>query len=238
VARVSQAQKLEQQHEQQALAFFEGTRSALPDPRRPQGVRYPLRTVVVTALMAMVCGSDDAAAMQLWGEAHAAWLADFLDLPHGAPTQDVHLAVFGALDPEAFSAVFRASAALLQLRLNAAGRHIAVDGKTSRRSFDGAPGQPAIHTVRYRGTGALAPGGDGAGRRELLRVRDRRRRDPVVEARGCQASAERASPPRSATRCQRAGPCTRADWRLTQNSIAPKAPESQDGARVGYLLLL
>ena len=147
MTRVTQAQKIEQENEQQALAFFEGTLGAQPDPRRAQGVRYPLRTVVVTALMAMVCGSDDAEAMEWWGKTQAEWLAGFLDLPHGAPTQDVYLAVFGALDPEAFSAVFRAWAALLQLRLQAEGRHIAVDGKTSRRSFDRAHGQPAIHTV-------------------------------------------------------------------------------------------
>jgi predicted transposase YbfD/YdcC len=148
VARITQAQALEQGNEQQALVFFEGTLSALPDPRRRQGVRYPLRSIVVIALMAMVCGCDDAEAMEFWGEVNSQWLASIVDLPHGSPTQDVFLAVFGALDPEAFSAVFRSWAELLTLRLEAnAERHIAVDGKTSRRSFDTAQARPAIHTV-------------------------------------------------------------------------------------------
>ena len=107
----------------------------------------PLRSVVVIGLMATVCGCDDAEAMQLWGEHNADWLAGFLDLPHGAPTQDVFLSVFGALDPEAFSAVFRSWAALLALRLRAEGKHIAVDGKTSRRSLDSETGRPTVHTV-------------------------------------------------------------------------------------------
>jgi predicted transposase YbfD/YdcC len=195
VPRVTQAQKIEQENEQQALAFFAGTLGALPDPRRAQGVRYPLRTVVVTALMAMVCGSDDAEAMEWWGKTQAEWLAGFLDLPHGAPTQDVYLAVFGALDPEAFSAVFRAWAALLQLRLPGAGRHIAVDGKTSRGSFDGAHGQPPIHTVSaWLSEAGLVLGQRKTGDKsneivaipELLRVLDLRGATVTIDALGCQ----------------------------------------------------
>ena len=140
MARMTQAQKIAHENEAQALQFFRSVLAALPDLRRPQGLRYPLQTVVVTALMAMVCGCDDAEAMQSWGEANEAWLEGFLELPHGAPTQDVFLAVFGALHPETFSAVFRAWAELLALRLEAVGKQIAVDGKTSRRSFDTASG--------------------------------------------------------------------------------------------------
>lgn len=34
-------------------------------------------------------------------------------MPHGVPTQDVFLRVFGVLEPEVFSAAFRAWVALL-----------------------------------------------------------------------------------------------------------------------------
>ncbi len=78
-------------------SFFEQTLGALPDPRRRQGLRVPLQTVVVTALMAMVCGCDDAEAMGLWGKANGEWLSKFVPLPHGAPTQDVFVSVFAAL---------------------------------------------------------------------------------------------------------------------------------------------
>jgi len=84
VARLTQAEKMERDNELVALDFFEATLSELPDPRRPQGVRYPLRSVVVIALMATVCGCDDAEAMQLWGEHNADWLSSFIDLPHRA----------------------------------------------------------------------------------------------------------------------------------------------------------
>jgi hypothetical protein len=115
---MTKAQKITQEMEEAALEFFDRTLGALPDPRRRQGQRYPLPTVVVTALMAMVCGCDDAEAMQLWGEANEQWLARMLDMPHGPPTQDVFLAVFGALKPEAFSAVFRSWAQMDLLRLS------------------------------------------------------------------------------------------------------------------------
>ena len=146
MARVTREQRSAQGTEAQALELFRGALDAVPDPRRPQGVRYPLETVVVIALMAMVCGCDDAEAMQAWGEANAEWLEGLLETPHGPPTQDVFLAVFGALSPEAFSAVFRAWAELLTQRLRAVGKHVAVDGRTSRRSFDTARGAGAAST--------------------------------------------------------------------------------------------
>jgi hypothetical protein len=136
MARRTTAERIEQDNQQAALAFFERMLAALPDPRRRQGQRYPLRTVVVTALMAMVCGCDDAEAMQAWAEANEAWLATMLEMPHGAPSQDVFLAVLGALDPQALQAVLRGWAQMLAARLKGRGRHIAVDGKTSRRSSD------------------------------------------------------------------------------------------------------
>lgn len=99
MARMTKAQKLSRETEEEALEFFKRMLAELPDARRRQGLRYPLYTVVVTALMAVVCGADDARAMQSWGEANEEWLSNILDMPHGPPTQDVFLAVFGAMDP-------------------------------------------------------------------------------------------------------------------------------------------
>ncbi len=141
------AQQIEQANEEAALAFFRKTLASLPDPRRPQGIRYPLSSVVVIALMAMVCGADNAEEMEDWGQANQEWLEGLLALPHGAPTQDVFLAVFGAIEPESFRSVFLAWMQVLRLRLKVAGKHIAVDGKTSRGSADKANDRLAIHTV-------------------------------------------------------------------------------------------
>jgi len=193
--RRTQAQVIDAENERQALVFFQSTLATLPEPRRLQGIRYPLRSVVVIALMAMICGCDDAEAMEVWGKANAEWLASVLELPHGPPTQDVFLAVFAALNPEAFSAVFRAWAQLLTLRLKPADKHIAVDGKTSRHSFDTAAGRPAIHTVSaYLSAAGLVLGQQKTGEKsneivaipELLRVLDLHGADVTIDAMGCQ----------------------------------------------------
>lgn len=193
--RLSQAQQIQQDNEQQAVEFFETMMAALVDPRRAQGKMYPLRTVVVIALMAMVCGCDDAQSMELWGEVNQEWLTGFLDMPHGPPTQDVFLLVFAALDPEQFSAVFQAWAKILALRLQVNGKHIAVDGKTSRRSFDTAKGQPAIHTVSaWMSEAGLVLGQRKTGEKsneitaipELLRVLDIKGATITIDAMGCQ----------------------------------------------------
>ena len=195
MARVTEAQRIEQANEEAALVFFREALSSLPDPRRAQGIRYPLMSVVVIALMAMVCGSDDAEAMEVWGEANARWLGGILELPHGPPTQDVFLSVFAALDPVAFRSVFLSWMELLRLRLRVMGKHIAIDGKTSRRSFDTARDRPAIHTVSaWLSDEGLVLGQIKTADKsneitaipELLRVIDLRGATVTIDAMGCQ----------------------------------------------------
>ncbi len=67
MARVTAAQQIEAANEQAALLFFREAVSSLADPRRAQGIRYPLVSVVVISLMAMVCGADNAEEMEAWG---------------------------------------------------------------------------------------------------------------------------------------------------------------------------
>jgi predicted transposase YbfD/YdcC len=162
-----------------------------------QGQRYPLRLVVIVALMAMICGCDDAESMESWGEANEAWLAGFLPMPHGAPSQDVFLAVFAALDPKAFEAVLRSWASLLRTRLTKLeteqGSHIAIDGKTSRRSFDSSSGKSALHTVSaYLSDAGLVLGATKTDAKsneltaipELLRTLDLRGATVTIDAMG------------------------------------------------------
>jgi len=74
MARVTLEKRIELENEEMALAFFRRALSKLPDPRRRQGIRYPFSALVTIALMAMVCGCDDAEAMESWGEANETWL--------------------------------------------------------------------------------------------------------------------------------------------------------------------
>ena len=83
MARVTQAQAVQNANEYHALLFFHNALAQLPDPRRRQGIRYSIEAVVVIALMAVVCGAEDAQAMERWGEVHQDWLTTTLDMPLG-----------------------------------------------------------------------------------------------------------------------------------------------------------
>jgi predicted transposase YbfD/YdcC len=184
--------------EREALAAFEQALAALPDPRRKQGQRYPLESVVIVALMATVCGCDDGEAMQWWGEAHQEWLSEFLAFPHGVPTQDVFLAVFASLDPAAFSRVFISWAKILITRLDLKRPHIAVDGKTSRRSYgrdEKGDKRVALHTVSaWMSDAGLVIGQQKTADKsneitaipELLDLLDIRGATVTIDAMGCQ----------------------------------------------------
>jgi hypothetical protein len=131
------------------------------------------------------------------GEANEEWLSEFLEMPHGSPSQDVFLNVFGALEPQRFSDVFQSWAELMSLRQGLGERHIAVDGKTSRGSADRANGRPAIHTVSAWMCGAgLVLGQRQTGEKsneiaaipELLRTLDLRGATVTIDAMGCQTA--------------------------------------------------
>jgi len=195
MARVSEARRIELANEEAALVFFREALGALRDPRRAQGLRYPLLSVVMIALMGMICGADNAEELEDWGAINEPWLAGFLPLPHGTPTQDVFLAVFAALDPGAFRTVFLSWMELLRLGLRTAGKHIAVDGKTSRGSVDTAHQRLAIHTVSaWLSDEGLVLGqlkvADKANEivaiPELLRTLDLRGATITIDAIGCQ----------------------------------------------------
>jgi predicted transposase YbfD/YdcC len=85
--------------------------------------------------------------MEEFGEAKFDWLKDRLglSLSHGVPSHDTFARLFARLDPEAFAACFGRWAQTIQEHTQ--GRVIALDGKTSRRSFDSASGKAALHTV-------------------------------------------------------------------------------------------
>ncbi len=119
------------------------------DPRRAQGKRYSLESIILTALLASICGAEDAQAFETWGETRRDLLETFLDLPHGTPTQDVFLRFFASFDPAQFSAIYSKWIEILLelLPLKSNDNHIAIDGKTSRRSGNNYKKGQLVHTV-------------------------------------------------------------------------------------------
>ena len=117
----------------------------LEDPRVERARLHSLHDILVTTILAVICGADSWTDVELFGRSKHDWLATFLALPHGIPSHDTYGRVFALLDPEAlercFSRWVQSLASLLP------GEVVAIDGKTARRSHDRGLGVPALHVV-------------------------------------------------------------------------------------------
>src|SRR5512140_82243 len=119
--------------------------SELKDPRVNRTKKHSLMDILTLAICAVICGADGWVQVALFGRTKRKWFQTFLDLPHGIPSHDTFGRVFAALDPAGFEECFRKWIA--GLAQSTAGRLIAIDGKTIRRSLDTASGKSAIHMI-------------------------------------------------------------------------------------------
>lgn len=118
----------------------------IPDPRMVGKISHKLHDILVITVCAVVCGLDHWTQIEDFGKAHEAWFRTFLDLPNGIPSHDTFGKVLAALDPDAFERRIQLWIHAL-LGSHTQGKHIAIDGKTLRRSFDHASEKAAIHLI-------------------------------------------------------------------------------------------
>jgi len=117
----------------------------LKDPRVNRRKKHSLGDILAIAICAVICGADGWVQVEEFADCKKKWFATFLDLPNGIPSHDTFGRVFAALDPSGFEECFmKWIAALAEC---SAGRLIAIDGKTIRRSLDTAHGKAAIHMI-------------------------------------------------------------------------------------------
>lgn len=117
----------------------------VPDPRVERTRKHELPELLFITLAAVLCGAECWTQVEEFGKANQPWLKSFLDLPNGIPSHDTFGRVFAALDPDALEAVLQAF--VRDLAGDSAGKQVAIDGKTLRRSFDRAAERKAIHMV-------------------------------------------------------------------------------------------
>lgn len=118
--------------------------SALSDSRQSWRVMYPLREVLLLVVCGTIAAGDDYDEIVDWGEAHLSFLRRFLPFDWGIPCADWLRTLMNRIDPELFAACFMSWAN--ELRPDAPA-HIALDGKTSRRSHDRRAGRKPLHLV-------------------------------------------------------------------------------------------
>jgi predicted transposase YbfD/YdcC len=118
----------------------------LPDPRREtRNTKHRLIDLLVIALCGTIAGCQSAVEIAAYGRSKREWLKTFLPLPHGIPSHDTFSRVFQLLDAPKFRDCFVAW--VRALHEHTRGQVVPIDGKTLRRSFDSAGGQPALHLV-------------------------------------------------------------------------------------------
>jgi predicted transposase YbfD/YdcC len=116
----------------------------LPDPQQDNR-RHLLLDIIVIVICASICGAEKWDDIEAFGRAKEAWLRRFLTLPHGIPSHDTIARVFSRLDPEALNERFVAWVSSINPKYER--EEVNIDGKTLRRSHDGANGKSAIHMV-------------------------------------------------------------------------------------------
>lgn len=115
------------------------------DPRVNRTRRHSLTDILFVTICAVLSGADSWTEVEWFGEIKLEWLRRFVPLVNGIPSHDTFGRVFARLDPVQLEKCFlQWMSALAEAT---AGRLIAIDGKTIRRSFDKAGGKAAIHMV-------------------------------------------------------------------------------------------
>jgi predicted transposase YbfD/YdcC len=119
--------------------------ASLRDPRRQHGQLHRLLDILVIALCAVIAGSNTWQEVETFARRRRDWLARFLDLPNGVPSHDTFERVFDRLDALALQRCLLSWLTAISggLRIG----HIAIDGKTARRSGSPARGIKALHLV-------------------------------------------------------------------------------------------
>lgn len=117
----------------------------LKDPRIERRKKHLLLDIIVLTICAVIADAEGWEDIESYGRAKLEFLRGFLTLPNGIPSHDTIQRLFQRLKPAEFERCFRSWTRALAEELGL--KHVAIDGKTLRRSFDNAAGKSALHLV-------------------------------------------------------------------------------------------
>ena len=126
----------------QGNSFFDFFKE-IPDHRIERRKLHSVSEILLLTFCGVVSGCDSWEDIEDFGKIKLEYLRGYFPYEHGVPSDDTLRRFFRALEPEVFEACFIKWVKSFQLDLEK--KVIAVDGKTSRRSFDGE-GRP-MHLV-------------------------------------------------------------------------------------------
>jgi predicted transposase YbfD/YdcC len=117
----------------------------LYDPRVQGRTRHVLADIIVMAICGVIAHCDSWRDIALFAQKRQQWFKRFLKLPGGIPAHDTFERVFDKLNPRAFQACFARWVAEISEVVGL--RHIAIDGKALRHSFQRGAGLGMLHAV-------------------------------------------------------------------------------------------
>jgi len=121
----------------------------IEDPRRAEGKLYRLPHVVLFAILAVVAGANSYRGIHSFIDVHLRRLRKFFGLKwRRAPAYTTIRLILQQLDAASVEQVFRRHAAILHEKSSPEGqRHIVIDGKALRQSFDDFHDRKAAHIL-------------------------------------------------------------------------------------------
>lgn len=123
------------------IEYFED----IPEYRQEAKVHHLLTEVLFISVAATLANAVTWGQMEAFAHAREEWLRKFLELPYGIPSHDTFERVNESIDPVKFAKCFAEWTRDIAERSE--GTIVAIDGKTSRRSFDKQLGKGAVHIV-------------------------------------------------------------------------------------------
>ena len=116
----------------------------VPDPRAHYNQKHNFIDIIIIAVTAILCGMDTWNEIEDWAYSKKEWLETFPELPGGIPSHDTINRVFQMIDLEKFHDAFFRWTGTVAEKIEGV---VAIDGKTVRRSRDGAKGRRPAHVV-------------------------------------------------------------------------------------------
>jgi predicted transposase YbfD/YdcC len=123
---------------------------ALPDPRVPRTRLHPLKDILVISAAAVLCLADGFEPIQRWAVSKGIpWLRENLGLtlPNGIPHHDTFRRLLSRFPSHFLTATLQTILQEMAPSKVEAVRHIALDGKANRGSFDAQEGTPSLHML-------------------------------------------------------------------------------------------
>ncbi len=115
----------------------------IPDHRLDRKKLHPVEEIFLVTFCAVICGCDSWEDIELFGKTKLDYLRTYLPFNNGAPSDDTLRRFFRVLAAEKFEGCFIDWVKSFQIDVEK--KIVAFDGKTSRRSFDGA--ERAMHLI-------------------------------------------------------------------------------------------